>query len=69
MKNYIVSKQHANKKIYLTASAITATILLSTPAILSAETVLDEINVNEKKIIIQKAIKLINLLLQKLHKI
>ncbi len=49
MKNYIVSKQHANKKIYLTASAITATILLSTPAILSAETVLDEINVNEKK--------------------
>ncbi|MFW2442396.1 TonB-dependent siderophore receptor [Aliarcobacter butzleri] len=49
MKNYIVSKQHANKKIHLTASAITATILLSTPAILSAETVLDEINVNEKK--------------------
>ncbi|MFW2566662.1 TonB-dependent siderophore receptor [Aliarcobacter butzleri] len=49
MKNYIVSKQHANKKTYLTASAITATILLSTPAILSAETVLDEINVNEKK--------------------
>lgn len=49
MKNYIVSKQHANKKTYLTASAITATILLSTPAILSAETVLNEINVNEKK--------------------
>ena len=63
MNKYIVSKKHKTAN-YIGASVVTAAVLLTTPILLSAETVLPNVEVET-----DKTIKLINHLHQKLLKI